>query len=428
MTFINGVRTTRTISKKSSTDGVDYSVIGLIGTAPIQTVDEENRTINKPVLVTNKKEGVKYFGNSVAGENYTIPDALEAIYNQVDSAKVIVINVFDPQTHTATVTTEDENEEEIPTTAPSPSAVTANDIKGEIKTDGTRTGLEAFRNSQAECKCKPKILIAPYYSSQKAIGNALTTLAKKFRARVYTDSERGLSRAAALQERGENGTSSASIFDTKVEHLYPNVKVYNTKIEEYETKPISPYAAGVRVLTNTQYGLHYSIGNQKINGIDGLETPIDFDLQDENSDSNLLNGQGYTTVIYDGGYRFWGNRNSSFPDNENINSFSCVEDVADYIDESIAVASRQFMSGPINTALIDDIVNFGTKFLAQLKLKGWIINGEVWYNDKKNTYDSLAKGKITISRRFLPPAPLEDLEYESDIDITLYEGIGEENE
>ena len=425
MTFINGVRTKRTISTKTTTSGVDYSVIGLVGTAPIQTVEEENRTINKPVLVTNKEEGVKYFGNAIAGENYTIPDALEAIYNQVDSAKVIVINVFDPTTHTATVTTEEENENEITTTAPSPSAVTANDIKGEIKIDGTRTGIEALYNAQVECKYKPKILIAPYYSSQKAVGNALETIANKFKARAYTDPQSGLTRAQAISERGENGTSTASIFDAKVEHLYPNVKVYNTKTEEYEIRPISPYAAGVRVATNSEHGLHYSIGNQKINGIDGLETPIYFDLQDENSDSNLLNAQGYTTVIYDGGYRFWGNRNSSFPDNENVNSFSNVEDVADYIDESIALGSRQFMSGPINQSTIDDIVNYGLSFMGNLKEKKWLIGYDCWFDPKKNDYQNLAAGKLKITRKFLVPTPLEELEYESDIDITLYENIYE---
>ena len=413
MTFINGVRTTRTLSESTTTSGVDFSVIGLIGTAPVQDVDEAK--INEPVLITTLDEGVEYFGTTKSG--YTIPAALEAVYSRLTSAKVIVVNVFDPDTHCSV--TEDENGDT--TTVYLPENVSTGDIIGGVNTDGSRYGLQAFKNALTLCGYKPRILIAPDYSKETAVQTALDTLAETFRAHCYCDLD-GSSVSEAI------GNKSDATISENIEYLYPYVQAYNSVTDEYEYRPASAYAAATRVYTDSNSGMHYSLGNQVVKGITGIEDTIYFDIQDENSDSNLLNAQGITTIIYDEGYRFWGNRNSTYPDNEDVDSFSNVNRVANYIDESIAVKSRQFMSGPINTAMIDDVVNFGKNFLANLKNKGWLIGYDCWYDPDKNTYDTLAAGKMVISRKFLPPVPLEDLEYESEIDITLYSDIYEESE
>lgn len=411
MTFINGVRTTRKITEATTTSGLDFSVIGLIGTAPIHDIEkEDDRNINKPVLITDYEEGVKYFGKAKKG--YTIPQALDAIYSRLDSAKVIVVNVFDPEKHA---------KPEIETEQPDKIDVSAKDIIGDVEVDGTRHGLEAFKDSVALCRVKPRILIAPEFSTKDEVRTALDKLAGTFKAHVYCDVE-------ADNVKGAITTRNEDISSKNIELVYPKVKAYNSETGQYEYRAASSYAAATRVYTDSIHGLHYSIGNQVVKGIEGTEVPIYFDIQDENSDSNLLNSQGITTIIYDEGYRFWGNRNSTYPDNENIDSFSNEERIANYIDESIATKSRQFMSGPITTAMIDDVVNFGKNFLGNLKLKGWLIGGDCWYNEKKNTYQSLASGKMVITRKFLAPVPLEDLEYESELDITLYSDIYNESE
>lgn len=42
-------------------------VIGLVGTAPIEDVQDEYKTINTPTLILNEVEAVKYFENHEAG-------------------------------------------------------------------------------------------------------------------------------------------------------------------------------------------------------------------------------------------------------------------------------------------------------------------------------------------------------------------------
>ena len=473
--FINGIRTTRTISKKTTSSGSDFSVIGLIGIAPIFDVKEEDRTINSPKLVTTKEAGVKNFGYNRS--DFTIPAALEAIYARNDSAKVIVINVFDPEKHktseTVTKVFDAKNEIKIErdyitnlvikkgestltadtdytvkdnlitiktgSTAVQKgdevtltydyadvSKVETKDIIGGVDVDGKRSGIEAFKDTVALCRVKPRILIAPQFSTVTSVVNALDSLAAKFRAHVYIDPPQGTSLENAIKGRGTAGEINLAINSENVEIIAPWVKVYNSYEGKYELRPASAYAAATRTYTDNEYGLHYSLGNQVIAGIEGTEYPVYFDIEDENSDSNLFNGNGITTIIYDDGWRFWGNRNSTFPGNENINSFTNEVRLGNYIDDGIAKGSRQFMAIPLLTPNIDDIVNFGKQFLANLALKGWIVGGDCWYNPAKNNADLLAKGKCKISRKFVGPPPLEELEYESDIDITYLENIGGE--
>jgi len=124
--FLHGVETIEITKGARTITTVKTAVVGLVGTAPIEDVDEEYRTINEPVLILNETEAVKYFGNHKSG--YTIPQALEAIFDQ-GAGIAIVINVYDPDKHE---TVED---------------VTIGDINGGIDAiTGKRTGMKAFED------------------------------------------------------------------------------------------------------------------------------------------------------------------------------------------------------------------------------------------------------------------------------------------
>jgi len=76
----------------------NVGVIGLIGTSPQHLVAEGNRSVNRPVQVLNKRQAVELFGPDRVG--YTIPQALNAIFDQVDNSGgviVIVVNVLDTE-------------------------------------------------------------------------------------------------------------------------------------------------------------------------------------------------------------------------------------------------------------------------------------------------------------------------------------------
>lgn len=96
MAFFHGIQVTEVSNGGVSVQVVNSSVIGLIGTAPrwlapVSTVP----TLQVPTLVTSQNQA-SAFGPLVKG--YTIPAALSDIQEQ-GSGAVIVVDVFDPNTH-----------------------------------------------------------------------------------------------------------------------------------------------------------------------------------------------------------------------------------------------------------------------------------------------------------------------------------------
>ena len=94
--FLHGVETIEIEKGARTIRTVKTAVIGLVGTAPLEDVDAEYRTVNEPTLILNEIDAVKYFGSPKNG--YTIPQALQAIFDQ-GAGVVIVVNVFDPSKH-----------------------------------------------------------------------------------------------------------------------------------------------------------------------------------------------------------------------------------------------------------------------------------------------------------------------------------------
>ena len=94
--FLHGVETIEITKGARTIQTVKTAVIGIIGTAPIDEVEEQYKTINEPTLILNETEALRYFGKSKAG--FTIPDALDAMFDQ-GAGIAIVINVFDPSKH-----------------------------------------------------------------------------------------------------------------------------------------------------------------------------------------------------------------------------------------------------------------------------------------------------------------------------------------
>ena len=91
--YLHGVETIEIDKGPRPVKSVKSAVIGLIGTAPIYDVDEENRSVNNVQLILSEKDGVKYFGQEKEG--YTIPHALKAIFTQ-GAGEILAINVFNP--------------------------------------------------------------------------------------------------------------------------------------------------------------------------------------------------------------------------------------------------------------------------------------------------------------------------------------------
>ena len=111
MAYVHGVRTSEVATSLLPAAEVDSAITIVIGTAPINQVDETN--VNKPVLCYSYAEAVKAFGFQKAtlkdtgfkNYDFTLSEAMYAFFQLYNVAPVVFVNVLDPKKHKETAKT-----------------------------------------------------------------------------------------------------------------------------------------------------------------------------------------------------------------------------------------------------------------------------------------------------------------------------------
>lgn len=465
--FLHGIETIEIEQGPRPVSEVKTAVIGLVGIAPIGTSQQ-------CILVRNDVDAAQ-FGKRVPGFN--IPHALEHIFAQ-GAGTVIVVNVFSSTTHTSQVTDESHTITNgatkltyapigtvtLKTSAgdPSPyvlgtdytldefgnltvipgeipestvikfdykrlnaSAVTSEHIVGTVDGSGNRTGIKALDLAFNLFGFKPKILIAPGYSSATTVAQELIAASERMRGITYLDATYGLTVTEVIATRG--AASNFFTSDKRAVCVYPYLKAYDVATNsEAVDFPYSSFIAGVTAATDNEFGYWYSPSNKEIKGVTGVERPISAGVNDANSDANLLNEKGITTVFnsFGTGYRTWGNRNASFPTSTSPSNFIPIVRIADLVHESLEQAALQFVDAPINQALIDSLEETGNSFIRTLIGRGALIEGsKVVYDIADNSDVQLAAGNITFRIVFMGTTPAERITFKSILDISLLSAL-----
>lgn len=402
--FLHGVETIELLKGTRPIRTVKTAVIGLVGTAPVDTVESEYKTINKPVLITNDKDAAKYFGQPTSG--FTIPSALNAIFDQ-GAGIVIVINVFDPAVHTTV------------------SNVQTSDIIGTVNEQGKRTGLQAFKDAYSLFGFYPKTLIAPKYCEDKAVATEMNAIAGNIRAIGLIDAPVGTTVQNAITSRGPSGEINFNFSTDRLILCFPHLKVYENDSEKLE--PYSQRLAGVIAAKDIEKGYHWSPSNTEIKGIIGVERQLTSMINDPDSEVNLLNEAGILTVFnsFGSGFRTWGNRSSAYPTSTHPTNFINIRRTADILHESVEYSMLQFIDYPIDNGLIDSITESVNAFIRTLIGRGALIDGKCKYNPEKNPPTEIANGHLTFDIEFMPPTPAERITFESFINIELLRNLGQ---
>lgn len=435
----------------------------MVGLAPIGTK-------NEPILVLSPNDAVQ-FGEQLPG--FTIPQALDAIFKQ-GPATVIVVNTFDSVTNTEQVTLESHTITSgklklsaapigsvtvFLTDGTTPFAgvagvdysidafgnftalsavaaeglvlkfsfktfdsgtVTSAQIIG-TNTSGVRTGSKCLELVFGMFGFKPKLLISPVYIELPAVSAEFEVLATKYRGISIPDAPEDTSFVQALALRGF--ASSPNSFKTNSERVYPvfpYLLAYDADSDSNINVPYSAYMAGVISWTDLNEGYWVSPSNHAIKGVLGTRIPIVSDFTDLNSEANLLNEKGITTVYVAGStIRTWGNRNASFPLNTNPKSFLCVRRTADVIHESLEQAMLPFIDKPLNQATIDAIRDTGNGFFRTLIGRGACLSGSKCVYSADNTAEELAAGHVIFDLVFMSPTPAERITFKSYLDVNL---------
>ena len=75
----------------------------VIGTAPVNMVDDPSAVVNTPILANSAQEAMAALGYSTDFQKYTLCQTMYATNNIYQVAPVVYINVLDPDVHKAAV-------------------------------------------------------------------------------------------------------------------------------------------------------------------------------------------------------------------------------------------------------------------------------------------------------------------------------------
>jgi phage tail sheath protein FI len=446
-------------------------VVGVIGTAPMHLVESEYQSVNTAELTTSYYEAAQKFGgvfSDVSAAGFTLPEVLEAIYQQT-AAAVVVVNVWDKddsshytETSAESVTITDGKATVANTTGgiynvvvedsgqsttyvedtdytvdlltgeitmiesgditegdtlavtyrtPDLSAIADSDIIGTVDTDGTRTGMQAWEDAFSLFGFYPRILVAPGFSTAAGVAQQLKVEAERMLGIAGVDAPAGVSPDDAVAGRNDN-TGDVSNFmhsSDRLVLLYPHaLNVHGNLIG------LSAYWAGVFAMTQAKYGYHWSPSNKEINGMIGLEYPVSSTYTTPNSDVQRLNEVGIVTVFgaksgdtFGAGFRMWGNRSSWYPTNTQPTNFIAIRVVEDQLRIALERAMLQYVDRPINDVTIRFIIQTINGYIGRLKGRGILLGGRAIYDEADNPVSALAAGHLTIRIDQASSPPLE---------------------
>lgn len=462
--YLHGIETLEVERGPRAIKVVKSAVVAVVGAAPIGPV-------NTLTLCQTEVDDAQFGPETLTNQGFGIPEALAGIH-AFGAGTVLVVNVLDPAVHKSSIADQarsfgDNERLQLghgalqtltlkPTAAGDPyvvgtdyqvdmvtglvtrvvggaisagasikadythadaSLVTAADIIGAVNIAGQRSGLKAFADSYNLFGFFPKIFIAPGFSTLNTVSVEMIAAAEQMDGVAYIDAPIGTTPAQAIAGRGPAGAINFNTSSDRVRLCYPHVVVYDAATDGSRLQPLSIRAAGLRAKVDLDKGYWWSSSNQELLGVIGLERPLTARVDDSNSEVNLLNEAGISTVFnsFGTGLRLWGNRTAAWPTVTHMKNFENVRRTKDVIDESIRYSSLQFVDMPITGALIDSVVESVNQFGRKLIGDGALLGFECWYDPARNPQTELELGHLLFNYKLTVPPPMERGTFETEI-------------
>lgn len=244
-----------------------------------------------------------------------------------------------------------------------------------------------------------KIIIAPGYE-RPAVSAGLVNTAAKLKAIAYISAPKGTGLSQAIEGRGPLGKINFQTASDRAQLFFPHV------VGLLGLENLATHAAGLRMKTDVEKGYWWSISNQELLGVTGLEIGLTARGDDPQSETNRLNEKGITTVFnsYGSGFRMWGNRLACFPSVSHIKNFEVAQRTGDVIDESLRRYALQYIDRPIDEALIDSLLEGYRTYLGTLKS---IVGSSVSLDYDYDLTDAFSKGQVPLVYDYTPKLPAE---------------------
>jgi phage tail sheath protein FI len=347
---------------------VSTAVVGIVCTA--EDADPTVFPLNTAVLLTNVQSAI-----AKAGTKGTLAVTLQAIADQTKPITVVV------------------------RVAPgaSPAETTSNIIGGTSAT-GKYTGMKALLAAQSQLKVKPRILAVPGLDTLP-VATALVSIAKQLRGFAYLSANGCKTKEEATAYRENFGAREVMV-------IWPDFVQWSTTTNANVTASAVARAVGLRAKIDQEVGWHKTISNIPVEGVTGLSADVFWDLQNSATDANYLNSNEVTTLINEGGFRFWGSRTCSADPQFAFENYTRTAQV---VADTIADAHLWAMDKPMHSSLVRDLLEGINAKFRELVSNGYLIGASAWFDADANTEATLKAGKLFIDYDYTPVPPLEDL-------------------
>lgn len=257
-------------------------------------------------------------------------------------------------------------------------------------------GIDKLLDAESVLGVVPRLLIAPEYSNQKTVADALVSVANKLRAFAFADGPNSTD-AAAVNYATQFGSDRLAIIDPWLEK------------DGVDHAPSAAWA-GVTAKSDYERGFWWSPSNVEVLGFTGTARAVSFRLGDPTAPANLLNEANVTTAIKQNGLRIWGNRSTSADPKF---AFISVRRTADLINDSILRAHLWAVDRNISKTYLADVVESVNAYIKTLTNLGAVLGGKCWADPDLNTPANIAQGKVYFNFDFTPPYPAENVTFRS---------------
>ncbi|WP_334597228.1 phage tail sheath protein [Pseudomonas alvandae] len=366
--YLHGVRVIELNDGTRPIRTIPTAVIGMVCTA--DDADAAAFPFDTPVLLTNVQTAI-----GKAGTTGTLAKSLQAIADQT-KPYTIVVRVKEGETE----------------------AETTSALIGTTTAEGKYTGMKALLAAKARVGMVPRILGVPGLDSLP-VATALVTIAQQLRAFAYVSAWGCKTKEEVVAYRDNFGAREAMV-------IWPEFQNWSTVTDATVTASAVARALGLRAKIDQDVGWHKTLSNVAVNGVTGISADVFWDLQNPSTDANYLNSNEVTTLINEGGFRFWGSRTTS---EDPLFAFENYTRTAQILADTMAEAHMWAVDKPMHASLVRDIVEGINAKFREMIAAGYLIGGQCWYPEDANDKDTLKAGKLFLDYDYSPVPPLEDL-------------------
>ena len=462
MSYNHGVRV------KENPTSLTVPIVGtaglqiIFGTAPVNLAENPYDATNKLSIAYSYSEAVAALGYSSDFKKYTLCQSIYACFKVFNVAPIILCNVLDPNVHKKTNEAQTLNVVDSQTTLKltgvlldklvvkngetelqkdidyiasfdddgyvlitltnssisniiaqsvsiAPELVDANDIIGGYNVStGKETGLELIRQVYPKFGLTPGLLLAPGWSKIPTVGVALaaksTEINGTFSCENLIDLDSSNTGATKYTDC-KNVKESSGYTNKHSVLLWPQIKLGDMQFA---------YSAIMGALIAYTDAANGDVPNlspsNKLLGVSGTVLEDGKEIVLDQTQANLINGQGIVTAINVNGWRSWGNNTAIYPASTDPKDrwISCRRFFS-WWGNSFILTYFQKVDSSANYRLIESIVDSenirGNSYVAQGKCAGC----KIQFNADENPITDILNGKIQFKQWLAPYTPAEDI-------------------